>query len=295
MDTPTTPSTPAPQAPPSTPEPKAAPEAPATPDPKALEFQLKTRFEAEKRQMEARYKKEIEQERGKFSEVEKVKRELESLLEQGKRDPASLGKKLWGGDKWYENLTEYQLNGGKITPEMLQSALDEKTETIKREFQTEREKEKQAEMERLRGEQESQKQQARQDWVEEVQSELKENATKFRLVAKHNALPAVVSYIENHYTQTGTLLSNEAGLKAVEDQLRKAVFDSIDDDLYTEWQKSRQAAKPAPVRETRTREPEVRTLHNGLTRSSTEPAKRLTRDERIQRALTRLEELTGPR
>lgn len=116
----------------------------------------------------------------------------------------------------YDKLTQLVLNDGKLPPEM-------QLELVKQDLDSKYSKE----IEELRNqiqEREKQQEEARyQETIESFKHELnnfvKDNTEKYELISANDATDLVFEVIEDHYNDTGRILSNEEAADAVEEYL----------------------------------------------------------------------------
>lgn len=194
-------------------------------------------------------------------------------MEDSKKDPLKALNKL-GWD--YDKLTEYQMSGGKVTPEM-------EIESVKSEIQQMREHQIQAEKQRT--EQEQMKAQAQ---TQEIINTFKENLTekitsmpdKYENIIDEEAFELVFETIEEHFNRTGKVLSETDAADLVESYL--------DDRAESKFKLKKFQGKYAPTKVEEKKEPS-KTLSSQTSTSSGAsflPAK--TENDRIQRALAKL-------
>jgi hypothetical protein len=256
------------------PAPEAKPAQPAAPD-----FQSRMRAEQEKRAAQAR-ERETETLRARLASLEVQAKEADTLRawrEGVKRDPSALKEVL--GDNWYDVITEHRLSGGRLTPEQVEATVNSKIEALEAKRAAEK-----AEQEKATAEERATQ---RSEWVADLTAYMQSDDKAYKLINKHNQHAAVADWIERNYRETGKLATNAEGAAAVEGALRKAVLDSVDEELLQEILKSRQPASP-PASASREA---PKSLHNGLAASTPTTPPRLSRDQRRAQVVKKLEEM----
>ncbi len=237
------------------------------------------------RQSLAADKQKLVAEQASFS-AQKAKYEEEDAL--WKVNPAQvLEKRL--GDKWYDVLTQIQLNEGRPTPDMVaKSTVTKELE----EFKKSQELERQAEREEAQKAERAKFEQTLAEFRQEVQDFVKapENQEKYELVNLHEATEVVLATIEEHFQRT-----KKAGKPQIMsitqacDLVEKYLEDQVEKSTKTKKFSARVSPSPAPNTGAKTEakspnEPvPPRTINHNLT-SSAHGARPLSRDERIARA-----------
>lgn len=131
----------------------------------------------------------------------------------------------------YDDLTQLQLNGGQVTPEMLVEQLREEVNGIKTDREKEREAARNAEVERAK----AAAQQAIDGFKAEIAAHVTSDKTAYPLINKFGQSTEVWNLIEGTYLQTcekdadgnivkaGQVLSIPEAAKQVEDRIRAQV------------------------------------------------------------------------
>lgn len=236
------------------------------------------------RQAIAADKQRLASEQASFA-AQKAKFEEEDAL--WKSNPAQVIEKRLG-DKWYDVLTQIQLNEGRPTPDMVAK------NTVTKELE---EFKKAQEAERLAAREEAQKaerakfEQTLAEFRQEVQDFVKapENQEKYELVNLHEATEVVLATIEEHFQRT-----KKAGKPQIMsitqacDLVEKYLEDQVERSTKTKKFSARVSPQPAPKTGANgeakpTENVPPRTINNNLT-SSAHGARPLSREERIARA-----------
>lgn len=200
------------------------------------------------------------------------------------RDPAAFLKQDFGDD-WYERLTEYRLNGQKMTPELVNAAVEERLAERDRKAADERAKEAAAEKQR----QDEEHVAAWTRFQADVTEFVKAKGDDYEFINLYGAHAGVVKLIEQTFAESGRILE----AKEAADQVEKYLEEQVQKSLETKKWKARTppppvSASPAVGEVKRTESAQQRTLTSAQTPISTPPpppSGDLSEDERIKRAI----------
>lgn len=195
------------------------------------------------------------------------------------RDPDAFLRQDFG-EGWYDKLTEYKLNGGKVTPELVSAQVDERFAALTKQQDDERAKALDAEKARTAAEQ----QQAWQKFQEDTKGFVESKPDDYELINLHGAHASVVAVIEKTYADTGRVLD----AKEAADQVEKYLEEQIQKSLETKkWKSKAQLPPAAPGAEKRPESAQPRTLTNAHAAITTPPPPSgpLTEAERMARAI----------
>lgn len=195
------------------------------------------------------------------------------------RDPEAFLKQDFG-EGWYDKLTEYKLNGGKVTPELVSAQVDERFAALTK--QQEDERAKVVEDEKTRAATEHQ--QAWQKFQDDTKTFVDSKPDEYELINLHGAHASVVAVIEKTYADTGRVLE----AKEAADQVEKYLEEQIQKSLETKKWKSKAKLPPAvPGAEKRPESAQPRTLTNahGAVSTPPPPSGPSTEAERMARAI----------
>ncbi len=236
------------------------------------------------RQAIAAEKQKLSAEQASFA-AQKARFEEEDAL--WKANPAQVIEKRLG-DKWYDVLTQIQLNEGRPTPDMVaKTTVVKELEAFKKAQEEEREAAK-AEAQKA---ERAKFEQTLAEFRQEVQDFVKapENQEAYELVNLHDASEVVLATIEEHFQRT-----KKAGKPQIMsitqacDLVEKYLEEQVERSTKTKKFSARVSPHPAPngakVEAKSPSEPvPPRTINNNLT-SSAHGARPLSREERIARA-----------
>lgn len=197
-----------------------------------------------------------------------------------KKDPLNTLKDLGLS---YEQLTNLALNDGKLTPEMqmdlLRQEIDQKYSS---------------EIEKLKQELEERDKRLEEEKYNEVVNNFKTELTnfvndseKYELIRANDASDLVYDVIEQHYGETGRILSKEEAADAVEEYLEEELEKLLKvgkvKNKLTPQEAAQQAASPKP-----TMTQKAPTLSNAHSAAASKPSRPLTREESVARAASLL-------
>lgn len=206
--------------------------------------------------------------------------EFRKLKERAKQNPDALLKSVYG-EKWYDVLTEYRLNGGNV-PELVTAAVDEKLEAFQKQQAEERAKletERKAQVEREAA-------QLRAEFAADVAGFIKSKAEDYELISLYQSEGLVAQYIEAEYEKTGRMIPTKEAADLVEQHLLSQAAKA----LNTKKLKAKATPQPEGA-DKRNESQQRRTLSNDMTASTaatTPPAR--TDEERRKRALAAMEQ-----
>lgn len=192
------------------------------------------------------------------------------------------------GEKWYDILTQIQLNEGRPTPDMVaKSTVTKELEEFKKSQQAERE----AEALKAQSAERAKFEQTLAEFKQEVEDFVKapEQQETYELVNLHEATEVVLATIEEHFQRTKKAGKPQImSIKQACDLVEKYLEDQVEKSTKTKKFSARVSQPPAPktgangdAKPTETVPP--RTINNNLT-SSAHGARPLSREERIARA-----------
>lgn len=219
-----------------------------------------------------------------------LKQREEQRRQTALRNPEPVAKELWGDD-WYEKLTEYRLNGAKITPDLVAASVEERLNAWDQRHKDEQEKQAAQEKERLQQEQ----QQTIDDFRTQATDFVKGKAEEYELINLHNWHPEVYRTIEQHYSRTakeGTpkILSFKEAADLVEADLRERVEKSLGAKAFKDKYIAAKAPPQPQGEPKRETSAQPRTLSNDAFPASSiathpEGASYLSEEERFKRAI----------
>lgn len=185
------------------------------------------------------------------------------------------------GDGWYETLTDYRLNGAKVTPDLVAASVDAKLAEFEKRQKTERETAAEAARAQAAAEQKAVLDNFRADTAAFVKSKGEE----YELINLHEAHNLVTQLIEDHFEKTQKILTAAEAAGIVEAHLAEQVRKSLETRKF-----KTPAATPgaAPKKQEQVAQPRTLTnAHTGITAPppSTPGDRPLTEDERIARAV----------
>ncbi len=184
----------------------------------------------------------------------------------------------------YNQLTEAQLNGGNVTPEM-------KIEQLRSELQAKEKAQSEKEAKSLQDQEEAAKQEQTeilQSFQNEISAFVQTNKTHFPLIDLYNQSSLVYSSIDEHYTKTGKIASIQEACEHVEKYLEAEAEKALS------IEKIRAKVLPQPKVETKQANPwdsrtTTKTLSNSMHSSSPPSQQRpLSEDERVRRAVEKV-------
>ncbi len=201
---------------------------------------------------------------------------LKRMRDEMKRNPA---KALEYGGVSYKQITDSILKGnGEATPELQVAAIRDDIKALREE--RENEKVEQQRSQRTAAQRELQQVQA--DYMEDIKEFGINNPDTYELTNLNGGHNLVYQVIDNHYRQTGKVMSIKQGY----DILEQAMEAQIEKNLQSKKWKSRGAIKASdtPNRSAS----DTRTLTNNMTSSAPSflPAK--SEEERMKRAMEKL-------
>lgn len=183
----------------------------------------------------------------------------------------------------YEQITEYVLNDNKPTPNAEVQAVRQEIEEFKR---SQRE-EQQRLLEQQKAIATAEQQQIVEQFREEVNEYVSQHSETYELTALYNGANLVSDVIEEHFKQSGKLLSIPEAAKLVEEHYEDLARKTLATKKFAATQQK--AASPQEVQQT----PAPRmgpTLTNNLTATvAANPQRPRSDEDRIRAALARLE------
>jgi hypothetical protein len=201
--------------------------------------------------------------------------ETRNLLQQAKRDPETVAKKLWG-DSFYETFTEMRLNGQKVTPDLIAASVDERLASYEKKQQEDREKQLVEQQKQVTEEQSRIVTQ----WREDNRAFVTAHGEEYELINLHGWQDVVNNTIEDHFRKTQKIMSTKEAADYVEQYLADAVQKSLATKKFN--------GKPPAPPEKPTVSAQPRTLtnaHGVVTAPPANPPVRETDEERIARAV----------
>ena len=222
--------------------------------------------------------KELAAQEQRMGDMAKKLEDYEKTMSLAKENPEAFLER--SGLSMKELLTR-ELNGGDLPEnEVLKKQLADQAKQIEDLRQSQVEKEKQAEQQRLH--------QLRTDYVDQIKTTIDNvDGDKFELVKAANAYETVYAVLQESYNETGKDIGMEAAAGIVEDYYRKELERYKDTAVLkklsggsTEPVQNELATSPA---ESEQKPRTTRTLENTPVATPAEPERPLTRDERLAR------------
>ena len=222
--------------------------------------------------------KELAAQEQRMGDMAKKLEDYEKTMSLAKENPEAFLER--SGLSMKELLTR-ELNGGDLPEnEVLKKQLADQAKQIEDLRQSQVEKEKQAEQQRLH--------QLRTDYVDQIKTTIDNvDGDKFELVKAANAYETVYAVLQQSYNETGKDIGMEAAGEIVEDYYRKELERYKDTAVLkklsggsTEPVQNELATSPA---ESEQKPRTTRTLENTPVATPAEPERPLTRDERLAR------------
>lgn len=179
------------------------------------------------------------------------------------------------GDDWYEKLTEYRLNGGKPTAELIGQSVEAKLQ----EFEKRQEEKAAAERTRIADEQAATLENFRNETTEWVKAQ-----PDYELINMHGAQSRVVQVIEHTFKQTQKIMSAKEASDFVENEL----YEAIQKSLSTKRFKTPPPGTATPEKPKESAQPRTLTNAHGPvgTPAPTEPLD-MSDDARLARAIAK--------
>tara|TARA_Y100001938_G_C8092572_1_gene435967 strand:+ start:2962 stop:3804 length:843 start_codon:yes stop_codon:yes gene_type:complete len=222
--------------------------------------------------------KELAAQEQRMGDMAKKLEDYEKTMSLAKENPEAFLER--SGLSMKELLTR-ELNGGDLPEnEVLKKQLADQAKQIEDLRQSQVEKDKQAEQQRLH--------QLRTDYVDQIKTTIDNvEGDKFELVKAANAYETVYAVLQESYNETGKDIGMEAAAGIVEDYYRKELERYKDTAVLkklsggsTEPVQNELATSPA---ESEQKPRTTRTLENTPVATPAEPERPLTRDERLAR------------
>lgn len=206
----------------------------------------------------------------------------EDAVKQAKLNPmAFLEQQL--GLKW-DDLVQFQLNGGAPTPDMTLSAVDAKIEAFRQEqLKAQEELQKQAQEEEQR---------AVEEFHQEVASFVTTHADDYELINLNNQHQLVIDVIQENFRQHRKVLTAKEAADMVEDYLVKEVEKNVASKKFQARSAKPQDQKQGEQEQRAEKAGATRTLTNRMTpaQASTQTTT-LTEEERYARARSAVRKL----
>jgi hypothetical protein len=193
------------------------------------------------------------------------------------KNPEELAKSTWGDD-WYEKLTEYRLNGNKLTPELVDQRVEARINELESKQQKEREEQLAAERERVATQEKEILDTFRKNTVEWV----KTKTDDYELINLFGMHDAVHRLVEKTFADTTERDTDGNVTKPGRLLTAKEAADLVEQNLLEQAKKSQAAKKlqarnaapgtpVTPVFEKRTDPAQPRTVTNDLGARTTPP------------------------
>ena len=278
-------------------------QAPEQPQPEALEAQPETQA-AEPAAAEAKPEQDVEQIK-RFRALAKREREIRSreqalkerestppqrnpyddIQMMARTDPLKAIKALGIN---YDELTQQVINDGNVTGEMAlrreNEALRERLDKIENQFS-----------DRVKQDEKLRYEQAYGSFVDEIRGFIK-NSDSYELIAQTDAYQDVANVMQQHYNDTGEIMTYADAAREVESSL-EAIADrylgakKIEDRYRAKWAPSAQQDQPAEQAEPEAIPNRPKTLTNELAQSRSEAStKMLSREESLELIARKLRE-----
>jgi hypothetical protein len=258
---------------------EAEPQTPAIPEaPKHEDASSKFALLAKREKAIVRRQQEIKAREEGLSPREQELKQYEELVQQSKKNPLGLLKKL-GWD--YQMLTDLVLNEEKPTPELEIRSVKQEIEDLRKE----REQERQSILQKQAEAQKAEYEEKISAFKDEITDFVKSKADDFEFINQYGQFDLIYETIEAGFHQNGKMMSIEEAARLVESHLESEV------EKVTKTKKF-QTKFGAKLPETVEKQDKgLPTLSNKLAASQTAPIenRRLSDQERIQRALAKLE------
>jgi hypothetical protein len=193
------------------------------------------------------------------------------------KNPEELAKATWGDD-WYEKLTEYRLNGNKLTPELVDQRVEARINELESKQQKEREEQLAAERQRVATQEKEILDTFRKNTVEWV----KTKTDDYELINLFGMHDAVHRLVEKTFADTTERDTDGNVTKPGRLLTAKEAADLVEQNLLEQAKKSQAAKKlqarnaapgtpVTPVFEKRTDPAQPRTVTNDLGARTTPP------------------------
>lgn len=217
----------------------------------ASKFAALSRKEKAIRQREAQIQQRMQELEQKAKQQEEEFGKWKNIPERLKKEPLEVLKEAGLS---FEQIAEMALNDGKPTPDMMQNELEQKFNS------------KLQELEQKLQEKEQQEQQARQqkmlqEFRQNLDNFVEENAAEYELIKANEATDLVYGVIEEHAENTGEILEYKKACDAVEAYL----LDEAKQHLSLGKVKSLLESQQAALKQEQPRERSAATLSNELT------------------------------
>jgi hypothetical protein len=183
----------------------------------------------------------------------------------------------------YEQLTNLALNDGKLTTEM---QMDLMRQDLDKKYSSE--------LDQLRSELADKEKAREEDKYNEVVTNFKSELTNFindtdsyELIRANDAIETVYGVIEEHYRETGRIMSKDEAADQVEAYLEERVEQMLKLNKFKNKSRAQEAPQQ-PQPEQRTQVKEAPTLLNAHSTAASKTSRRLSRDESISSAASLL-------
>ncbi len=265
-----------------TPEPATV----VTPDHKAPQDDQASRafqvLAKKEKQMLMRHR-EFKQREAEMLKREEIIKRHEQLEAEGKKNPMAILQAL-GWD--YDKLTQHQLNGGQMTPEMIAQAATEKVNELERRLQEDEQRRTQEQLDAAKAAQAE----VTQGFKEEITDFISANADEYEYIQHFGMEDLVYETIQENFVKTKKIMSIEDASKLVEKFLEEEEVEKLT--KAKKFQKkfaSTEAPEEVriPGKAPFTPSPTLNNKTTVSTTSTTLPAR--TEQDRIQRALAALD------
>jgi hypothetical protein len=257
------------------------------PTPEAPKEHLSSKFAALARKEKAALQKmqqakqieaELKAREAKIAELESKLNERESWFGKAKENPDEALQRLGLS---YSDLTDYYLNGKKVTPDLQVKAMEDKFNSF---VKQQEEKEKLAAEESKKRAQQEHEQTIAQ-FRKQVTDFVSSKPEQYELINMFDSSELVIATIEAHFEKTQQVLSNEEASNLVEKFLEEQVEKSVQSKKF---QGKFTKATPSQDGQPQKSPAGSKTLTNNVTSSAPSLLPARTEQDRLQRALAAL-------
>jgi hypothetical protein len=123
-------------------------------------------------------------------------KQFEQFVQSGRQNPEQFLQQTLG--MTYDQLTQFKLNGGQVTPEMEVKAI--KDDLQRRDQEAQRREQEQAERQRMQSQREQQ--QVLETWKQEVNDYVESNAEAYELTLKTASQDLITDTVEEHWKRS---------------------------------------------------------------------------------------------
>lgn len=203
-------------------------------------------------------------------------------------DPDAFLKPVYG-DKWYEALTKAKLgDDSSLAIKQLREEFESRFKEQQAQAQQEQaQRETQLAEEKQKAEEEARV--ALEEYRNEATSFVKEKADDYQVINALGLEAAITEKTQTHYAQTKKILTHKEAADLLESELDKAVEKVLATKKWTERLGKQEPPKPAAPQFGSPRSAPS-TIDNGMRAGAAPQNQRPTREEKLQRAMARLDQ-----